>query len=139
MSRAVLSGVRESGSRLLSSQLLAVHDAVKEPKSLKDFYIVAARRAHIPDIYTNADTPLILVPVEIDGEVTSFSSCEIKPLESSLRSASSSCVKPFFIRSSLILLPISMKHSFQNAARRVRKNAACGFCFPFAAFCVFGL
>ena len=51
----------------------------------------------------------------------------------------SSCVKPFFIRSSLILLPISMKHSFQNAARRVRKNAAWGFCFPFAAFCVFGL
>lgn len=46
-----------------------MHDAVKEPKPLKHFYIVAARRAHIPDIYTNADTPLILVPVEIDGEV----------------------------------------------------------------------
>ena len=46
-----------------------MHDSIKEPKSLKDFYIVAARRAHIPDIYADADTPLILISVEIDGEV----------------------------------------------------------------------
>ena len=46
--------------------------------------------------------------VVMEGEVRLRSSWEINPLESSERSASSSCVSPFKTRSSFSLLPISM-------------------------------
>ena len=48
--------------------------------------------------------------VAMDGEVRSRSSWEINPLDSSLRSASSSWVSPLATRSSLIFLPISIKN-----------------------------
>ena len=43
----------------------------------------------------------------IEGDVTSFSSCEINPFVSSVRAASSSCVRPSRSRSSRIFFPIS--------------------------------
>ena len=47
------------------------------------------------------------INVAMDGEVRSRSSWEINPLDSSLRSASSSCVNPFMTLSCFILCPIS--------------------------------
>ena len=47
--------------------------------------------------------------VAMEGEVKSRSSWEIKPLESSALSASSSWVKPYIMRSSLIFWPSCME------------------------------
>ena len=47
--------------------------------------------------------------IKAEGEVRSFSSWLMNPLESSQRSASSSCVSPFLFRKSLILFPISIR------------------------------
>ena len=47
------------------------------------------------------------INVAMEGEVRSRSSWEIKPLESSTRAASSSCVRPRLTRLRFIFSPIS--------------------------------
>ena len=59
--------------------------------------------------------------VAMDGEVKSLSSWEIYPLESSARSASSSCVSPFRMRSCFNLFPISIIEPFLRKKFSINK------------------